>query len=52
MRSFLLLTAAVVLAAPLAAAPPPPTYGTFGFDTGGMNRAVTPGTDFGRFANG
>ena len=52
MRSFLLLTAAVVLAAPLAAAPPPPTYGTFGFDTGGMNRAVTPGNDWARFANG
>ncbi len=54
MRSFLFLGAALVLTAPLAAAPvaPPPTYGTYGFDTAGMDRSVTPGNDWGRFANG
>ena len=52
MRSFLLLSAAVlVLGAPLAAAPAP-TYGSFGFDTAGMDRSVTAGNDWGRFANG
>ncbi len=29
-----------------------PTYGTFGFDTAGMDRTVAPGDDFGRYANG
>ena len=29
-----------------------PTYGSFGFDTAGMDRAVTPGNDWARFANG
>ena len=55
MRSLLLLGVAVVLAAPLGAAPvtpAKPTYGTFGFDTAGMDRSVTAGNDFGRFANG
>jgi putative endopeptidase len=37
------------------AAPPAtdrPTYGMFGFDAAGMDRAVTPGDDFYTFANG
>jgi len=52
MRSFLLLGAAAFgLGAPLAAAPAP-TYGSFGFDTAGMDRSVTAGNDWGRFANG
>lgn len=29
-----------------------PTYGTFGFDAAGMDRAVKPGDDFYAFANG
>ncbi|HLO67994.1 MAG TPA: M13 family metallopeptidase, partial [Holophaga sp.] len=29
-----------------------PVYGTFGFDTAGMDRSVQPGDDWGRFANG
>ena len=29
-----------------------PTYGTFGMDTAGMDRAVAPGDDFNLFANG
>jgi putative endopeptidase len=29
-----------------------PQYGTFGFDTAGMDRSVAPGDDFYRFANG
>lgn len=66
MRNFALLaaTAALALGAPLAAAPKKPvkraavaaankpTYGSFGFDTAGMDRSVAPGQDFGRFANG
>jgi putative endopeptidase len=51
MRSLLLLGAALVLTAPLFAAPAP-AYGTYGFDTAGMDRSVTPGNDWGRFANG
>jgi len=35
-----------------AAASTKPTYGTWGFDTAGMDRTATPGDDFGRFANG
>ena len=50
MRSLLLLGAAFVMAA--AAPAPTPTYGDFGFDTAGMDRSVTPGNDWGRFANG
>ena len=29
-----------------------PTYGTFGFDTAGMDRSVTPGNDWAEYANG
>lgn len=29
-----------------------PTFGTFGFDTAGMDRSVAPGDDFFRYANG
>ena len=29
-----------------------PQYGTFGFDTAGMDRSVKPGDDFYAFANG
>ncbi len=42
-------------AAPPAPVPPPapkPTYGTFGFDTAGMDKSVAPGNDFFEFANG
>ncbi|NVI97180.1 M13 family metallopeptidase [Myxococcus sp. AM009] len=45
--------------APVAAAPaappaskPKPTYGTFGFDSSGMDRDIAPGDDFYGFANG
>src|ERR1700755_3224815 len=37
--------------APSAAAAKP-QYGTFGFDTAGMDRAVAPGDDYFEFANG
>jgi putative endopeptidase len=41
----------------VAVAPPPPPapkpqYGTFGFDTAGMDRSVAPGDNFYQFANG
>jgi putative endopeptidase len=41
-------------AAPAAAAPaaPKPEYGTFGFDTAGMDKNIAPGNDFYGFANG
>jgi putative endopeptidase len=39
------------VAAPEANAPRP-QYGTFGFDTAGMDKAVTPGDDFFEYANG
>ena len=55
-------TAAITLAAPALAKPAKatyakasvakPTYGSFGFDTAGMDRSVTPGNDFGAFASG
>lgn len=41
--------------APAAAEAPPapkPVYGTFGFDTGGMNSAIQPGNDFFGYASG
>ena len=43
--------------APAEATPPPapapkPTYGTFGFDSAGMDRSVLPGDNFYQFANG
>ncbi|UAJ11641.1 M13 family metallopeptidase [Glacieibacterium megasporae] len=49
MRSILLLGAALLV---VAAAPAKPTYGDYGFDAAGMDRSVTPGNDWGRFANG
>ncbi len=59
---FLLLATAALLASPLAAAAPAaapatataakPTYGDFGFDTAGMDKSVSPGNDWGRYANG
>ena len=63
MHRFALLaaTAALAFAAPLAAKPAPhraaaapakPQYGSFGFDTAGMDRSVTPGNDWGEFTNG
>ena len=39
-------------AAPAAPAAPKPQYGTFGFDTAGMNSSVQPGADFYEYANG
>nr|WP_295658958.1 M13-type metalloendopeptidase [Polymorphobacter sp.] len=50
MRSILLLGAALMVVA--AAPASKPTYGDYGFDTAGMDRSVTPGNDWGRFANG
>lgn len=38
-------------AAPAPAAPKP-EYGTFGFDTAGMDKSIAPGNDFYGFANG
>ena len=40
--------------APVAAAAPAPKpeYGTFGLDTAGMDKSITPGNDFYGFANG
>ena len=35
-----------------ASAGPKPQYGSFGFDTAGMDRAVAPGDNFYQFANG
>jgi putative endopeptidase len=39
-------------APPPAPPKPQPKYGTFGFDTAGMDRAVQPGDDFFGYANG
>ena len=62
MSKFLLLAASMLaLAAPAYAAAPAtttaapagkPMYGTFGFDTAGMDKTVLPGNDFGEYANG
>ncbi len=46
---------AMAQTAPLATANPPathPTYGSFGIDEAGMDKAVRPGDDFYRFVNG
>ena len=42
-------SAAVVAPQPAA---PKPQYGTFGFDTAGMDKSVAPGDDFFEYANG
>ena len=34
------------------ASPPRPEYGTFGFDTAGMDKSIVPGNDFFDYANG
>ncbi len=61
MRNIVLLaaTASLALTATATAAPArksaaaaKPQYGSFGFDTAGMDRSVTPGNDWGRYANG
>ncbi len=53
LRSTLLAaTAMLTLAAPVLAADARPELGSFGFDTAGMDRAVAPGADWVRFANG
>ena len=46
--------APVVAQAPVPAAPaaPKPRYGTFGFDSAGMDTSVAPGDDFFEYANG
>ena len=44
--------AAVPEAAPVPAPAPKPTYGTFGFDSAGMNQSAVPGDDFFSYANG
>jgi putative endopeptidase len=62
-RFFALALASTALVAATQAAPPPPAaaaatqagrpeYGTFGFDTAGMDKAVVPGNDFFNYANG
>ena len=45
-------TAAEVPVAPEAPAAPKPQYGTFGFDTAGMDKSVAPGDDFYLYSNG
>src|SRR4051794_32000367 len=47
-----LAVAPAVAAEPQAPAAPKPQYGTFGFDTAGMDRGVAPGDNFYQFANG
>ena len=44
--------AAVAPAAPEAAQAPRPQYGTFGFDTAGMDTSIAPGDDFYGYSNG
>jgi putative endopeptidase len=44
--------ATTLLAAAQATAPGRAQYGTFGFDTAGMDRSVSPGDDFFEYANG
>ncbi|WP_196233084.1 M13 family metallopeptidase [Sphingomonas segetis] len=44
--------ASVAEAVPEPAPAPTPKYGTFGFDTAGMDKSVAPGDDFYGFANG
>ncbi|MGE5563742.1 MAG: M13 family metallopeptidase [Bacillota bacterium] len=44
--------APVAAVAPPEASPPRPEYGTFGFDTAGMDKSVAPGNDFFEYANG
>ena len=39
-------------AAPAVPAAPKPQYGTYGFDTAGMDTSVAPGDDFFEYANG
>ena len=38
--------------APVVVAAPKPTYGTYGFDTAGMDSSVLPGNNFYKYANG
>jgi putative endopeptidase len=56
MRLPLLLTTALAVPAVLLTAaatlPANPKYGTYGFDTAGMDRSVQPGVDFYTYANG
>lgn len=40
------------VSAPAPAPKPRPTYGTFGFDTAGMDTSVLPGNNFYQYANG
>lgn len=44
--------AALLAATAVTAAPSSPRFGTFGFDSAGMDRSVDPGDDFYRYANG
>ena len=43
---------AVGQSSPASASPTKPQYGTFGFDTAGMDKSVTPGNNFYDYANG
>ncbi|WP_375197388.1 M13 family metallopeptidase, partial [Sphingobium sp.] len=55
MKYLLLGAAAVALAAGASVAqtdPAKPTYGSYGFDSAGMDRSVKPGDDFYDYANG
>lgn len=48
----LTLVPPVLAGSPTKAASQKPVFGTFGFDTGGMDRKAAPGDDFNRYANG
>ncbi|MDE2182423.1 MAG: M13 family metallopeptidase [Alphaproteobacteria bacterium] len=52
MRRTLSLLAVLMLAGSAAGGASAPQFGTWGFDVGGMDRAVKPGDDFNEFANG
>lgn len=55
MRALLLSATAIIIAIAAPASAPAiaaPQYGSYGFDTPGMNTAVKPGDDFFAFANG
>src|SRR3546814_13508775 len=54
MKYLLLGAAAVALAAgaSVAQVDQKPTYGSYGFDSAGMDKSVTPGDDFYDYANG
>jgi putative endopeptidase len=52
MKARSILLAAALLTATAALAADKPLYGTWGFDSAGMDKATKPGDDFFRYANG